>query len=852
MLDVWDGSHVRGALARLPDCVVVFDRAGVIVDVPSAGALRTERDLLGANVSADLWGVLPWSASGQTGPRSLEWSDPRTATVFAVELVPLVGPDDELLGGIATARDVTAPRRSTELARAVFDGALDAIAVADDDQRYVEVNDAACQLFGYSRSELLEMKISDVLTPDTPRAWDPFLEAGSSAGLCGLRRGDGSVVTAEFRAKASVVEGLHLSILRDVTERLSQEQRLRDAQALFEGAFDAAPVAMAMVDARSSRRRLLRANTALAGLLDTTPERLEGVDALELMHPDDREHAQAARPAGADQTIRISPRLMRPDGTPVYTEIATALVRGPGGHVEYMLAVVVDTAARRFAEEGRRASEERFRTMVQSSSEGVCALDVDESLVFVNPRMAEMLADTAENLMGVHASRIVTEEHRRPLQSALDACRAGRRDRREMCVRRGEGGELPVLVSTSPLTLPDGAYGGVLMMVTDISELVAAAQERDLQRSRLYDSQRLEGIGRLAGGIAHDFNNLLGVVLNFAGFLDAELADRPALRQDVGVIRRAAERGADLTRQLLMFSRRETTTPTLLDLRNVIGSAPELLRSVLLADVVLTVVIPVEPCMVVADRNQIEHVLRSVAINACEAMPQGGELRLELAGGTDDADGRRWITLHVRDSGPGMPAAVAERAFEPFFTTKSEPGGGLGLASVYGIVTDHRGQIEIVGAENEGATIAIRLPEADGPQRHADEPGSATTPGVVLLVEDDVVVRNLATRQLQLAGHSVIACADPREALARGELADGTVGVLLTDLLLPTMTGEQLAREVRERVPGIPVVFMSGYADDDRGRDMAREAGTVFIAKPFTGAELMEGVQRALSGAERV
>jgi len=625
----------------------------------------------------------------------------------------------------------------------------------------------------------------------------------------------------------------------------SEHRRTRAAQALFEGAFDAAPVGMAMVDAtRENRGTLQRVNPALAALVGKTQAELVGRHSLELLHADDREAAGAARAPAPDQPIRTVPRVRRGDGSYAPTEITTTLVRGTDGEVDYLLAVVVDPSAGRLAEDRLRASEERFRTMVESSGEGVWVLDAADRLAFSNPRMAEMLGDVAEGLIGAPAAQLVVEEDVPTLALALKACRAGGRDRRELRLSRAGSGALPVIVSLSPLRSREGHYEGALATVTDISALVAAERERELRHSRLHDRQRLEGIGRLAGGIAHEFNNLLGVILNYAAFLDSELADRPEQLDDLGQIRTAAERAAGLTRQLLTFSRQDLAAPQPVDLSDVVHHAEDLLKPALEAGVDLSIDVAAGPCVVRADRRQIEQVLLNLAINAGEAMPGGGELTIELEPNPP------WVVLRVRDTGVGMAADVVARAFEPFFSTKADAQGvGLGLASVYGIVAESQGHVGLESQEGAGTTVTIRLPVLEVAAR----PGGATVAplpaGAVLLVDDEPAVRELAARLLRRAGFSVIVCEDPVAALARPELDDGSVQVLLTDLVLPHMTGDQLAALVLERLPAAAVVFMSGYAEADSARDAVRDASVVFVQKPFTADELVDGVRCALARA---
>jgi PAS domain S-box-containing protein len=743
-----------------------------------------------------------------------------------------------------------------DLARAVVEESPDAILIADDARRYVEANRAACTLLGYSRDELLSMCIDDVAVSGAVRAWEQLLDDGRLLGHTALRRKDGVVIAVEFRAKANVIPGCHLSVLRDATERLEGEQDSAGARELSGMAFDAAPVAMALMDATPNLRGIVRrVNAALAGLLGQEPHELVGQRLLGLFHPDGLQTAAAAHAAPPGTANRLPLALRRSDGTYVWAEITSSLVRGDEDD-DYLLVMFEDTSGRRLAEAQLRDSEERFRTMVEWSTEGVSTLDDDDRVTFLNPRMAEMLAVGAEDLTGAPAAHLFCEEDHAALAVGLAGCRAGDRDRRELQLASRETGALPVIVSTTGLTEAGGNFSGTLMIVTDISARVAAEQQRALERTQLHDLQRLEGISRLAGGIGHDFNNLMGVILNYAAFVTAELDDRPDLRADLGEITTAARRSADLTRQLLTFSRQDVADPTLMDLGALLRRAETLLRPALQASVSISVDVPAAPCVIHADRDRIKRVLLNLAMNAGEAMPGGGLLAIELTGPFPESDLPRprvgpgaWVTLRVRDEGGGMSPATLGRAFEPFFTTKHAPlSSGLGLASVYGIVGEHQGCVEVDSRVGEGTTFVIHLPVAGAaaaPAKAAQLPVHAR----VLLVEDERSVRDVSARILRAAGMSVIECDHPEAALARPEVGDGAVDVLLTDIRLPEMNGQRLTERVRERVPGVAVVFMSGFTEDPLAREAMQGGDVVFVGKPFSGAELIEGVRRAMAAA---
>jgi PAS domain S-box-containing protein len=397
-----------------------------------------------------------------------------------------------------------------------------------------------------------------------------------------------------------------------------------------------------------------------------------------------------------------------------------------------------------------------------------------------------------------------------------------------------------------PLIDEDGKLYGVGGVATDITHHVRL-------EARLREAQRLEAVGQLAGGVAHDFNNLLAVIANYAAFVRKELPDDSRTAGDMDQIIAASRRASELTRRLLLFSRRQSGTPEVLSLRRVIESLELLLHRTLGDDVHLTVELDDRLWDVEADRSQLEQMLMSLAMNSREAMPDGGSLRVEAINTVMRDPGSpsaRAVRLTVTDTGRGMAREVAAHAFEPFFTTKavSGHGVGLGLATVYGIVTKARGRIELESEPGEGTTVTVTLPAV---RRASDDDPSPSSPRgrgeTVLVVEDADAVRVLTGRILYAAGYQVISVESGAVALERLDAAD----VLVTDVVMPGMSGVELAVTARERRPDLPVVFVSGYTGDTTiaGSD---DPATAFLAKPFDGDELLRAVRGTLDAAKTI
>ncbi|HEX4683767.1 MAG TPA: ATP-binding protein [Gemmatimonadaceae bacterium] len=366
-------------------------------------------------------------------------------------------------------------------------------------------------------------------------------------------------------------------------------------------------------------------------------------------------------------------------------------------------------------------------------------------------------------------------------------------------------------------------------------------EQRELEQ-QLRQAQKMEALGRLAGGVAHDFNNLLaGITCNAELLLDGTAAALGGEQYDEVIeIKRAAERAALLTRQLLAFSRKQGFRPEVLDLNIVVRELERMLRRLLSASVELTCVLDARPCFVEADRGQLEQALVNLVVNARDAMPDGGIVSIETRH-ANDAE----LLLVVRDTGLGMDSATRERLFEPFFTTKSAGNGtGLGLATVYGIVRQANGSIQVRSEPGEGAEFRISLPRtmrpATTPRVRERRPTSTiAAAGTILLVEDESVVLESVRRTLERRGHRVIAARTSAEALRAFDLHAAEVTLVLSDAVLPGMSGPELLAHIHVRRPNIPLVLMSGYTKDTMDTDRLREIGCWFVEKPFSHERLL-------------
>ncbi|HEU4385132.1 MAG TPA: response regulator [Anaeromyxobacteraceae bacterium] len=393
----------------------------------------------------------------------------------------------------------------------------------------------------------------------------------------------------------------------------------------------------------------------------------------------------------------------------------------------------------------------------------------------------------------------------------------------------------------------------------ELSARRKAEEERERLQGELAHAQRVESIGRLAGGIAHDFNNLLTSILGNIAFAQRGLEPGHPLREPLEEASGAVQSAANLTQQLLAFSRRQLVRPRVVSLNEVVAGVEKMLRRLLGEDVILRTVLRPEAGHVRIDPGQLEQILVNLSVNARDAMPAGGWLLIETGDAAVDANGGRrldlapgpYVLLRVADTGVGMSREVRQQLFEPFFTTK-EKGTGLGLATAYGILKQNGGAIAVSSEEGKGTTFDVYLPRVQAPVEPAAEKAAAAPPRggseSILLVEDDPLVRRMAMKALRTQGYDVVACGDGAEALTALAERAAPIALVITDVVMPHMDGRELSERLAAASPGLKVLFTSGYAEEVVATRGVLPAGIQFIAKPYTPDELAGKVREVLDG----
>jgi hypothetical protein len=503
----------------------------------------------------------------------------------------------------------------------------------------------------------------------------------------------------------------------------------------------------------------------------------------------------------------------------------------------------------RQTQESLAASEAEYRGVVQSAHEGVCRLNAEDLIAFVNPRMSALLQRSTGELIGLSLSDFLDEADRPGFVEQLNRWRCGATEQHDFRFHAQDGSEIRTIVSGAPMFDQEEHYSGSVLMLMDVTE-------RQRTQEQLQHSQKLEVVGRFAGGIAHDFNNVLGVIVSYATLLKNRYPNDEANREYASSVLHSCERAAALVKQMLAFSRKRPLILSVVDLNTAVADFGKVLPRMIGEDVRVTIVSASSPATIRTDPVQIEQVLMNLVVNARDAMPTGGELLIET--GTMQGDSIRGIEnlprgvysyLRVTDSGVGMTAETQSHVFEPFFTTKEVgKGTGLGLSMVYGIVQQSNGYIGVVSQPGRGTTFSIYFPLADVvPQSapspepaHTAEPGSET----ILLVEDDKDLRAVTKYILTQNGYRVLEAKDGIEALAVCEQQLPEIGLVLTDLVMPHMGGRELAARLAQLKPTLKIAFVSGYADEpSRGEPVQ---GCAFIEKPIKPALLLKKIRQIL------
>jgi two-component system, cell cycle sensor histidine kinase and response regulator CckA len=759
----------------------------------------------------------------------------------------------------------------TLLPEGVHQAALEAVAngvvITDAQGTILWVNGAFTRMTGYSSAEAIGQNPRLLKSGEHPPAfyqelWSTIVSGKSWSGEMINRRKDGTVY----------VEEQTITPLRDAGGNVSHFIAVKQDRTLRRRADDA-------LRRSEERYRLLAENISdVIGLYDLgmnavyvspsvqqlrgyTPDEVIARPMMDQLAPGSRDLAMRAfqeemeiERSGRGDPARsrtVEFEVLCKDGTTVWTESKLTAVRDSSGSLTGFIAVSRDIRERKRAEETLRETSKKLETLIDASVLAIVALDQTGHVTVWNNAATRLFGWSAQEVLG-QLPPMIPDDRRAELDDGRVRNRLGEEVVYETQRRRKDGSLVEVLRSSSVIVDPQGHESGTMVMFLDITE-------RKQLEDQLRQAAKMEGIGRLAGGIAHDFNNLLTVIGGRSYLLLSQLPAGHAMRRDLLLIQQTGNRAAALTRQLLAFSRKQTLAPAVIDLNKIVSGMRTLLERVLGEDV--GIIMDLDPSLghVTADPGQLEQVILNMAVNARDAMPEGGQLTLETrhvdvhptyARQKVELTPGPYEVLSIGDTGVGMDAATVARAFEPFFTTKAVgKGTGLGLATAYGIVKQSGGHITVHSEPGSGTTFRIYLPRTETFESApvaVEETEARRGTEVVLLAEDDVNLRALTRDILASEGYTVLESRDVEDAIRIAEHQDGMIQLLLTDVVMPHMSGRALADAVKRFQPDVKVLYTSGYTDDAIVHHGVLDPGTTLLQKPFTPAALARKVRAVL------
>lgn len=792
--------------------------------------------------------VEDWEVPGDGGRRWLQ-----------VIKTPVLDESGVVTGVLCSVRDVS-QRKTAELELGQFFALIPDLACITSPEGYMTRVNAAWETYlGYTPEEMTARPFLELVHPDdreaTRREFDRQLSGGTVKNFLNRYRAkDGAWRWLEWNS-SRLEDGPVYAIARDVTERIELERQTR----LWADAFSHCAHGIAIGLPLSNT--ILTCNEAFARMQGMAVKELEGLPILNMYAPEERERVLGLlRESDREGFIRYESKFMRRDGTVYPVQLDVVSVADQEGELLYRIATMQDISDRLRTQTELLESEERFRSVVESAPEGIfiqtrgCFSYLNRTALLMFSAAAmddllgkEVLTSTHPDFRSIVAERIRGLNEQRRSAPALEE----KMLRLDGSVFEAEISAVPFVYSGEP---------GALVFMRDITERKKAEAEKHLLESQLFRSQKMESIGRLAGGVSHDLNNLLTPILGYSEMLGRVFPAEDRRRQYLDVMHEAALKARDLIRQLLAFSSSQTLEFRVLDLNAVVLGFEHLLRRTLRANIEIRYQLHGDVLPLLGDAGQLEQIIMNLAINSADAMPSGGELLMTTLKKKVDAvagiamDGVPegcYAMLEVCDNGCGMDRETLAHVFEPFYTTKPKgKGTGLGLSTVYGIVRQHGGLIRVSSELGKGACFRILFPLLD--EKVDDEPlKQVPSPahdgsGDILVVEDDDVVRKFVVQTLAQQGYRVLEASGGEEALKLLAKEAFTPELLLTDLVMRGMNGKELYDRVKELLPGIRVVYMSGYARNILSNHGAAPEGIAFLQKPFTLQVLIDKVAEAM------
>jgi two-component system, cell cycle sensor histidine kinase and response regulator CckA len=776
----------------------------------------------------------------------------------------------------------------------IFQVSPDGLVIADLQHRVLSASDQFVRMFGYDAAEVTGQSLETLVVPPERAAESRWV---SEALLKGeritletqRRKNDGSLLNVSVSCAPLFLDGKIVGFYagyHDITDRTRVEALSSALYRIAEQSSSAQDLQQFFAAVHSIVDELMYARNFYIAIYDSATELLSFP-----YFVDEQDTAPAARKLGrnlTDYLIRTGePLLATPEVLEAMEDRGEVARKGPrsldwmgvplkvGNHTFGALVVqtyskniryrerdkeILTFVARQLAsaveikrnEQALRRSEARYRSLVQSSVYGIYRSSLEGRFLDVNPALITMLGyGSAEEVLLLDPERDIfshPEEHGRLIDEFR---RTGRLDGIEVKWKRKDGSAVTVRISGRAVSSADEP--------ADVLEAIAEdVTDRRALEDQFRQAQKMEAVGRLAGGVAHDFNNLLMVISGYAEVILTDLKFDHPLREKAFAIQQASDRATTLTRQLLAFSRKQLLELKVVDVNAIVADMERLLRPLIGENVALTARLAPEAGHTRADAGQLEQVLMNLVVNAKDAMPNGGKLTIQTQNVSVDEGHRgqtfirpgNYVMLSVSDTGTGMDKETQSRIFEPFFTTKEKgKGTGLGLSTVYGIVKQSGGYVMVQSEEGRGTTFQIYLPRAEGTTEKQAAPVPGTTVGgteTVLLVEDEESVRQLVRDTLEARGYKVVEAQDGEVGLAAANRYEGKIDLVITDVVMPGLSGRELVERLAKTRPETKVLYLSGYTEDAVISEGTLGSGTAFLQKPFTLQNLSKKVREVL------
>jgi PAS domain S-box-containing protein len=772
---------------------------------------------------------------------------------------PWYGGDGDVMGVILYTEMTTERKALEESYRAVLQISLEGFFVGDLEGRILDVNDTLCRKWGYEKDELLGMRVHEIDAEQSGEEIRRRLEeaAGGKGQRFSTRHRckDGSIMDVEVSLTHLDVEGGRVFVfVRDLSAYAQAQRDLEEERQRLQNIIEGTDVGTWEWNVQTGETVF---NDRWAEMLGYRLEELEPTTVRtweRLAHPGDLETARVLlerHMAGELETYECEHRMRHKDGHWVWVQDRGKLVdRTEEGEPLRMFGTHLDTTERNRILHSLRESEELYRHLFDRHSAVKLLIDPDTgSLLDANLAAERFYGWSGDQLkeMTIHDLNVLPPEE---VRAELRAARSGERVQFEFRHRRADGSIRDVEVFSSSVDIQ-----GKTVLHSIIHDITG---QRQLEE-QLAQSRKLEAVGRLAGGVAHDFNNMLAVIMGATEMALPEVPPESSLYEDLKQIDEAAQRSADLTRQLLAFSRKQIIKPAQVNLNTLVVEHQKTLGRLIGEDIRIELGLEGDLWDVFIDPSQVDQILANLSVNARDAIHGVGTLTIDTGNVVLDSEYSRedmpvekgeYAMLSVTDSGEGMDRETLDHIFEPFFTTKGEAAGtGLGLATVYGIVKQNQGVIHVYSEKGLGTTFKIYLPRYQGDAEEPEKKTRKAVPGgseTILLVEDEDTILSLAERYLRRKGYKVLVARDPEEALEAARTHEGEIDLLLSDVVMPGMNGKQLETQLRERQPDFRTLFMSGYTANVIARRGVLEEGVQFIQKPFTMSTLAHRVREVL------